>query len=278
MALTDVLMQELLGNNSVDSLSKSTGVDGNQVTKLVSAALPILLSGMAQNSETKEGAESLATALQDHATNKKEDTAQMLQEADVKDGEKAVTHILGDQTKDIAKGLSKQTGISSKQVMTILATLTPVLLSLLGSHNDTGDNNAVNANGLGGVLTSLLFGSGSNVSSASSSGLDLASIAGALLGGGSSSNNSNGNVAGQLIGSLLGGGAMSSNSNNSNVAGQLLGSLLGGGASSNNDGNNSTASLAGSLIGSLLGGSGNSNGKNDSTADAIGSLLGGLLK
>lgn len=252
MALTDVLLSELLGNNSVSTLSQSTGVEGNQVTQLVSAALPILLSGMAQNAESKEGAQSLASALEDHATNKKEDTAQMLAEADVKDGEKAVQHILGDQTKDIAKGLSKQTGISSKQVMTILATLAPVLLSLLGSHNDTGDNNQVNANGLGGVLTSLLLGSNSNASSASSAGLDLASIAGALLGGGSSNNN-----------------------NNTSLAGNLLGSLLGGGNSSNN----SNGNLAGALLGGLLGGSGNSSGKkDDSTADALGSLLSGLLK
>ncbi len=229
--MNEILAKELLGQNSVDSISSTTGVKGDQVTQLVRTALPILLAGMRQNAESEEGAQSLAAALEAHAGDTKGSTAQMLASADVKDGEKAVQHILGDHSKEITQGLSKQTGITSKQVMSVLGTLVPVLLALLGSNSETGKGNQVDSGGLGGVLTSLLMGSNSKKTKSSDDGLNLASIAGALLGGGSGSGDS----------------------------GDLL-------------------SAAGNLLGGLLGDSGSSGKKENSSADALSSLLGGLLK
>ncbi|MEG2677669.1 MAG: DUF937 domain-containing protein [Oscillospiraceae bacterium] len=262
MALNDTLTKELLGKKSVASISKSTGIDSKQVGQIVTAALPILISGMCQNSESKEGSQALATALEAHAQQKTDDAAKMLSEADSEDGKKIVSHILGEHTENIASGLSAKTGLSSEQVMSVVGTLAPVIMSMIGNHSSTGEGNKVDSGGLGGILTSLLLGSGGNGTSTKSAGIDVASIATALLG------------------SVTSSGDNKSESNTGSVAGSLLGSLLGGGGDGGNGNGNELASVAGSLIGSLLGGTGEGKkGKKDESAvDAIGSLLGSFLK
>lgn len=273
MAVLDTLVNELLGSKTVNTLSETAGADKDQVTKLVTAAVPVLIAGMQQNSKTKDGAQSLADALDYHADDDTSDVAKAVKNADETDGKKIVQHVLGDNNKDITKGLSKQTGLSGKQVTTILALLAPVLLSLLGSQKKE-DNTS--SGGLSSMLGSLLLGNSSSQSQ--SSGIDLGSIAGALLGGSSSS--SSGSGLGGILGSLLGTG---SSSGTGDVVGGLLGSLLGGGTSSSSSAKKDTTSdLAGDLLGSLLGGSSttsSSKKKKDTDAgDVLGDVLGSLLK
>lgn len=243
---TQELISQLLGKKTVSALSETSGAESNQVTKLVTAALPILLAGMQNNAGTDEGAQSLAKALDQHAADDTADVAKAVKNADAADGKKILDHVLGDNTKDITKGLSKQTGLTSKQVVGILSALAPVLLSLLGSKKQEED---AKESDLGGLLGSLLFGK----QSSSNSGLDLGSIASALLGGASDSKKDDDD---SLLGSLVGG-------------------LLGGSDSDKKD-----DSLAGGLLGSLLGSSSSSGKKDadDGVGDALGSLLGSLLK
>ena len=247
---TQELISELLGKKTVSALSETSGAESGQVAQLVTAALPILLAGMKNNAGTEEGAKSLSKALDQHAATDTSDVAKAVKSVDAADGKKILDHVLGDNSKDIAKGLSKQTGLTSKQVVSILSTLAPVLLSLLGSKKQ--EDNAKESD-LGGLIGSLLFGKDN--SSSGSGGIDLGSIASALLGGGSSSSASSG--GGLDLGSLVGG-------------------LLGG-----SDNGGKDESLAGGLLGSLLGGSSTGSGKKDDGKDAgdvLGSLLGSLLK
>ncbi|MDO4566926.1 MAG: DUF937 domain-containing protein [Oscillospiraceae bacterium] len=265
---TNTLTKCLLGKDAVKEISKKTEADSSQVQQLVAAALPLLVSGMNQNAQTEEGAKSLAKALDQH---KKKDTtsskavAALVKDADEKDGKKAVKHILGDKTSEITKGLSKKTGLTSKQVTTILAVLAPILLSMLGSSKDEEEVES-SSSGMSSMLGSLL-----GVGSSGSSSFGLDDVASLLLGSALSSNSSS-SSSGSLLSSLLGGSA------NSNSGSSLLGSLLGSssGSSSNSD---ALGSLSGSLLGSLLGGSSSSSSsKDDDTAELLGSLLGSLLK
>lgn len=251
MALLDTLVGELVGPKSVDTLSKSTGADATQIQHLVTSALPVLLSSMHQNASTPDGAASLATALDKHAEKASHSTSAMLQNADQDDGKKIVKHVLGDNTDQVTKQFAKSSGMNAEQVTTILATLAPVVLSLLGSHKQETKKDA-SSEGLTSMLTgALLGGNGSG-----KSGLDLGSIASALLGGGTGSA-SGGLDLGGIASALLGGGKQTDHSKHtSNASGGLD---LGGIASA------------------LLGGSGG-HSKKENTSDALSNLLSGLLK
>ena len=241
--LTSVLMQSLLGGDAVGKVSEQTKADSSQIQQVIAAALPLLVSGMTQNAQTDEGAESLNNALEQHAVKDTSDIAKLIEEVDAEDGKKVVGHVLGDKKSDITKALAKKTGLTSKQVMSVLAIIAPILLSMLGSHKQ---ENNVQSNGLGGLLGSLLGGDAA--ASNNNNGFGLDDVASLLLGGGSSSSNSGGN----LLSSLLGGGNSSGGNNTASLGSSLLGSLLGGGSSNNSSNNNETGELLGSLLSSLL--------------------------
>lgn len=255
MALLDTLVGELVGPKSVDTLSKSTGADATQIQHLVTSALPVLLSSMHQNASTPDGAASLATALDKHAEKASHSTSAMLQNADQDDGKKIVKHVLGDNTDQVTKQLAKSSGMNAEQVTTILATLAPVVLSLLGSHKQETKKDA-SSDG----LTSMLMGALLGGNSSGKSGLDLGSIASALLGGGE--NSGTGSASGGLD---LGG---------------IASALLGGGKQTDHSKHTSNASGGldlGGIASALLGGSGG-HSKKENTSDALSNLLSGLLK
>lgn len=196
MALLDMLAGELLGTKSVGELSKSADADEGQVRQLVTKALPLFLSGMYQNSSTDEGAQSLEKALDDHAPNAEKSTSAMLRKADVKDGKKIVKHVLGDNEKEVKKGLSESTGLTQTQVSTMLSQLAPVVLSLVGNFKkEEKSKEKADSPNLISVLGSALLGKEyQQVQPEKQKGLNLMSLAGSLLGGSSQSKEQEGGV------------------------------------------------------------------------------------
>ena len=274
MDLLNMLMGSMATNDSLDALSEKTGASKDQTEKLLASALPLLVGSMTNNAAaSKDGADSLRSALTQHTSTKK--AAEQIKDADIKDGEKIVRHILGNNSDRVVQTLALETDMNQEQVTRGLASMAPLLLCILSAVSGKaarfdlsdgldltdilalfGGSQQSAANGLG-LLGSLL-----GMGSSQSSGGALGGLMGSLLGGGSPQPASGGN----LLGSLLGGGASSSGS-----SGGLLGSLLGGGSSQSS---NSSGNL-GSLLGSVLGSSNNKPSANTvNGGDLLSILLG----
>ncbi len=197
----------LLSEGGVSAISKRTKVKQGDVAKVLSAGIPALLSGMADNASEPAGAESLTRALQDHKTVTASNVGDFLKGADLKDGKKILGHVLGDNQNALIEKIADESGVTKGKTTTILALAAPLLLSLLGNQNNGGSSNLLGL--LGGLLGMSLL-----------SGNSGGGLLGGLLGGGSSSNNSQ---SSGLLGSLLGGGSSNSSQNSS---GGLFNSLL----------------------------------------------------
>ena len=169
MDLTNIL-GALTGNDAVDAIAKNLKLDSNQVSSVITNALPSLLGAMQKNASTPGGAEALAKALGDHAMNAG-NIVNNLKGADLIDGSKILGHIFGGNLTNVLGGISKQTGVASNAVNNILASIAPSLLAILGKQN--GNSGAA---GLGGLLGALL-GGGQNQSMGGLGGL------GSILGG-----------------------------------------------------------------------------------------------
>ena len=168
MDLTNIL-GALTGNDAVGAIADNLKLDSNQVSSVISNALPTLLGALQKNASTPGGAESLAKALGDHAASAG-NILNNLKGADLTDGSKILGHIFGGNLSNVLGGISKQTGVAANSVSSILASIAPSLLAILGKQNSNSG-----AAGLGGLL-------------------------GALLGGGQSGNTQSGG-----LGSILGG-------------------------------------------------------------------------
>ncbi len=225
------LLNQLITKDTIAQLAKGTKADEGQVESLLTSALPVLMQNMANNASTKEGKDSLAKALSQHAakTNTTNVTT-LLKQADTNDGEKILGHLLGGSKNDITDALAAKSGLSSKNTLMLLATLAPVLMGLVGNEKE---KSAKKDDGLDlGDLISVMGGLGGKKKSG---GIDLLDLAGDLLADDSSSKKkkkSSGIDLLDLAGDLLADDSSSkkkkkkSSDNTAEVVGDLLGKLL----------------------------------------------------
>ncbi|MBQ7172441.1 MAG: DUF937 domain-containing protein [Clostridia bacterium] len=171
----------LLSGGGISAISEKVGAKEDQVTSAVTAALPALISGMKQNVSTEAGAASLAGALSDHKNADVSNVTAFLNGADLTDGAKIVSHILGGKEKATTAAIAEKSGLSSSKVSSILSMIAPLLLSLLGKKQEE-TSSASTSSSLTGLLGSVLGGSGGS----SALGSLASSALGELFGSGSS--------------------------------------------------------------------------------------------
>ncbi len=208
MNLLQLLLGSMTTNDSVNSVSKKTGVNSKLTSKLLMMAIPLLISYMTKNASKKEGAQSLLGALTQHTST--DTVSQQIAKADDTDGAKIIGHILGKDQNTIIANLAKESGASVSEVNSILNNIAPALLNSLSTATTATTQKPKKPKNSNKVDLS--------------DGIDLTDIA-ALLNGGKVSNSQQNSAAG-LLGSLLSGGGTTQTSS-SDLTG-LLGSLLGG--------------------------------------------------
>ncbi len=167
------ILGALTGNDAVGAIAENLKLDSKQVSSVINNALPSLLGAMQKNASTAGGAEALAQALGDHAVNAG-NILNNLKAADLTDGSKILSHIFGGNLGNVLGNISKQTGVSTNSVSSILAAIAPSLLALLGKGQQ---GSGVNAAGLAGMLGMILGGVSGGSQSNNSGGL------GSILGG-----------------------------------------------------------------------------------------------
>ena len=131
MSLLETLLKSMTSSSSLDTMSRRTGGNNDQMAALITAALPILLRALTANASTKSGAESLQQALTEHTETGS--VAEQFETADIDDGARILQHILGSNSSSVMNGLSRQSGLSNDQVGSALGALAPVLLNSLSA-------------------------------------------------------------------------------------------------------------------------------------------------
>ena len=131
MSLLETLLQSMTSTSSLNTMSRRTGGNNDQMAALITAALPILLKALTANASTQSGAASLQEALGQHQETGT--VAEQFEAADTDDGAKILQHILGGNSSSVMNGLSQQSGLSNDQVGSALSALAPVLLSSLSA-------------------------------------------------------------------------------------------------------------------------------------------------
>lgn len=140
--MIDDLTSQLQGN-ALTQMSRQLGADENTTRQAISMALPLLLGGVARETETPGGAESLNRALQeDHDGSLLNNVSTLFGPAttgaaDVAvpralDGAGILGHILGRKREPVQNGIGKATGLNSQQVGRLLMMLAPLVMAYLG--------------------------------------------------------------------------------------------------------------------------------------------------
>lgn len=202
------LLQGQLDEGLIDQLSSQIGADRQQTTTAAQGIMSTLLSGLAKNAATPDGASSLANALdRDHDGSVINDLvgmftggmqAQQPQQARALNGAGILNHILGDRQGGAIDMISKVSGLDSSKTGNLMAMLAPVVMGMLGHQKR---QQGLDIGGLAGLLSG-------SVTQQQQSGNPLMNMANRFLdkdGDGSALDDVAGMVGKNLLGKLFGG-------------------------------------------------------------------------
>lgn len=210
----DDLTASLSDDATLQSIAAQVGVDPQTARQAIGVALPALLGGLTMSANDPARAQGLATAVQkDHDGAILDQFAGMLGSRGPEvagDGDKILAHLFGDETGDVAQGLSGKSGVSPALLSKLLPLLAPLVMGWLGKRmSGSGAGAAAASPGPGGSLSDILGGAlaglGANPSALDGGGSKASSITdllGSLLGGGQSGGNEGG--LGGLLGKVFG--------------------------------------------------------------------------
>ncbi|MGB5872287.1 MAG: DUF937 domain-containing protein [Bacteroidota bacterium] len=147
--LLSTIMQSL-GGDGIKQMSKSLGVDEKTAAGGVEAALPLLVSALARNSQSADGAQSLHKALEkDHDGSILDNLGGLFSNPQSGNGAGILNHLLGGKRQNVEQGLSKTTGMNTQAIGGILEMLAPMVLGALGRQQRSQN---LDQSGLAGLL------------------------------------------------------------------------------------------------------------------------------
>lgn len=206
------LLNSDLGKTLIQGASSQAGAPANKTADVLSMALPVLMGAMKKNAATPEGAAGLMGALQNKHDGSILDNLGGLFGGGVddnvlQDGAGILGHVLGGKQNNVQNALSKQSGLDSGTVATILKVAAPILMGYLGKQ--TQQSNVSGSNGIGDLIGGLLGGN-------SGAGAKQQSMIETFLDA-----DGDGSIVDDLAGMLL-------NQGGKQGGGGMLGGLLGG--------------------------------------------------
>ncbi len=144
------LLSDALGGGTVSQISQTIGADESATSSAIQAALPMLIGGLARNSQSEDGAASLLNALnKDHDGSIMDDIGGFLSGGAAGGiGSAILGHVLGGRQGQVEQGISAASGLDMSKVGPLLALLAPVVMGALGKANQQQ----------GGMDTSALAG------------------------------------------------------------------------------------------------------------------------
>jgi hypothetical protein len=150
MSMLDMLQQRL-GGDAVNQISKQLGTDPATTQTAIAAALPMLVGALARNAQDPGKAGALANALGRHDGSVLDDVAGYLGRGNTGDGDGILGHVLGGRKETIQSGLGQAAGLDPTKAGTLLAMLAPLVMGALGkAQREQG----LDTGGLAGMLGS----------------------------------------------------------------------------------------------------------------------------
>ena len=150
----------LLGTN-IDQIQNSLGNnDKKGIMTAASVALPAMLEALNKNTNTKEGAQSLANALdKDHDGSKLNDITSMISNYKGENGSAILNHMFGDKKENIINSVSKSSGLDMNSTSNLMSMLAPFVLEFLGKNKKEQNLDADGISNLTSMASNFLGGS-----------------------------------------------------------------------------------------------------------------------
>lgn len=200
--MNDILNQLMsqVGPQGIQAIAKQIGASESETTNALGGMIPTLLGAMANNTQSKSGAEGLLGALDaDHDGSILDDVVGFVGNFNSGSGDGILKHVLGGQQPVVENGLSAKTGMSSSQISSLLKIAAPLVLGYLGKQKRQEPQAGFDIGNIASIL------GGMTQQADKSTGLDIGDIL-QVVGGltGDQNSGSKGGGIGGLLGNLFG--------------------------------------------------------------------------
>ena len=108
MDLLEMLASGLVNPKTLNKVGSKVQAKPDQVMQMAQLALPTLLTAMSRNASTKEGAESLSRALDNHSGDNVDDFDSFFDSVDTDDGAKILNHVFSGKAQRVQSGIARQ--------------------------------------------------------------------------------------------------------------------------------------------------------------------------
>jgi len=130
MDIFEMITSQIMNPETLQDLSNKIEAKPSQLETAVNMIVPSLLSGVNENLQSENGMNNFLSALNDH-----KGKSSNINQLDLQDGQKILGHLLGTQSKTLSKNVAKQSGLSTSQTNTLMASIAPLLMVALGKQN-----------------------------------------------------------------------------------------------------------------------------------------------
>src|SRR5215470_9837306 len=147
--ITQMLTQQLAGN-AISQISNKLGVSPAVASGAVAIAVPMLISALARNSSTPQGAQALNDAVaRDHDGSVLDNLESYLGNTESGNGAAILGHVFGGQQGSVENALAERTGLDANSAGQLLQTMAPLVMGALGK---TQQQQGLDAQGLSEFL------------------------------------------------------------------------------------------------------------------------------
>ena len=152
MSLLDTIQQQL-GPDAVQQLSRRIGADPGTTGNAVDAAVPVLLAALARQAGDPARAPQLAHAIEkDHDGSLLDNLSGMLGGSGAPPGGNGILgHVLGQRRGAVENGIGQTTGLDASKVAQLLPILAPIVMAAIGRAKRERN---LDAGGVSTLLTS----------------------------------------------------------------------------------------------------------------------------
>jgi hypothetical protein len=139
MSLLDMVQQHL-GQNEVSQISQQLGINPSVAQTAISAALPMIVGGMARHASYPQGADAIQQAANAHedVTKNVGGILQAGAPADVGGAGGLLGRIFGPHRDTVQQGVQQASGLDPEKAKKLLMMLSPIVLGVLARHQFGG--------------------------------------------------------------------------------------------------------------------------------------------
>ena len=133
-------VQQNLGPNEIDQISQQLGVNPGQAQSAISAALPMIVGGMASHASQPGGADAIHQSLESHG-GILGNLGGLLGAGGPADGGGLLGKMLGQHQAPVQQGVSQASGLDSEKTRKLLLMLAPIVMGVLARKHAAAQTN-----------------------------------------------------------------------------------------------------------------------------------------